>query len=139
MRGCPDSSDVLLPRGSKTLVWITMGALVATMLLLPFSSTHVEAAVSHRRRFSLLLLQVRVPRRRGRQQLSMSVPYLEMEGAEPGEHQLPLILCATLGGPPSMAGGIDLITIFIGLETMAISFYILAVSLKPTSARTRRQ
>jgi NADH-quinone oxidoreductase subunit N len=30
-----------------------------------------------------------------------------------------------------MAGGIDLITIFIGLETMAISFYILAGFIKP--------
>ena len=31
-----------------------------------------------------------------------------------------------------MAGGIDLITIFIGLETMAISFYILAGFIKPS-------
>ena len=30
-----------------------------------------------------------------------------------------------------MAGGIDLITIFIGLETMAVSFYILAGFIKP--------
>jgi NADH-quinone oxidoreductase subunit N len=30
-----------------------------------------------------------------------------------------------------MAGGIDLITIFIGLETMAVSFYILAGYIKP--------
>ena len=31
-----------------------------------------------------------------------------------------------------MAGGIDLITIFIGLETMAVSFYILAGFIKPS-------
>src|SRR5258708_12594821 len=30
-----------------------------------------------------------------------------------------------------MAGGIDLITLFIGLETMAVSFYILAGFIKP--------
>src|SRR2546425_841579 len=40
-----------------------------------------------------------------------------------------LILCATLG-MMIMAGGIDLITIFIGLETMAVSFYILAGFIK---------
>ena len=31
-----------------------------------------------------------------------------------------------------MAGGTDLITLFIGLETMAISFYILTGFLKPS-------
>ena len=30
-----------------------------------------------------------------------------------------------------MASGVDLITLFIGLETMAVSFYILAGFLKP--------
>ena len=42
-----------------------------------------------------------------------------------------LILCATLG-MMFMASGIDLITLFIGLETMAIAFYILAGFLKPS-------
>jgi NADH-quinone oxidoreductase subunit N len=41
------------------------------------------------------------------------------------------MLCATLG-MMIMAGGIDLITIFIGLETMAVSFYILAGFIKPS-------
>ena len=60
----------------------------------------------------------------------MSVRYLEIEGARsPGEYYF-LILCATLG-MMIMAGGIDLITIFIGLETMAVSFYILAGFIKP--------
>ena len=49
--------------------------------------------------------------------------------AAPGEYYF-LILCATLG-MMIMAGGIDLITIFIGLETMAVSFYILAGFIKP--------
>jgi NADH-quinone oxidoreductase subunit N len=57
------------------------------------------------------------------------VRYLEIEGASPGEYYF-LILCATLG-MMIMAGGIDLITIFIGLETMAVSFYILAGYIKP--------
>ena len=59
----------------------------------------------------------------------MSERYLEVEGASPGEYYF-LILCATLG-MMIMAGGIDLITVFIGLETMAVSFYILAGFIKP--------
>jgi len=59
----------------------------------------------------------------------MSARYLEIEGASPGEYYF-LILCATLG-MMIMAGGIDLITSFIGLETMAVSFYILAGFIKP--------
>ena len=59
----------------------------------------------------------------------MSVRYLEVEGASPGEYYF-LILCSTLG-MMIMAGGIDLITSFIGLETMAVSFYILAGFIKP--------
>jgi NADH-quinone oxidoreductase subunit N len=57
------------------------------------------------------------------------VRYLAIEGASPGEYYF-LILCATLG-MMIMAGGIELITIFIGLETMAVSFYILVGFIKP--------
>ncbi|HSL24217.1 MAG TPA: NADH-quinone oxidoreductase subunit N [Vicinamibacterales bacterium] len=59
----------------------------------------------------------------------MSFTYLEVEGVRPGEYYF-LVLCATLG-MMIMAGGVDLITIFIGLETMAVSFYVLAGYLKP--------
>src|SRR5947209_19908149 len=64
----------------------------------------------------------------------MSVRYLEIEGASPGEYYF-LILCATLG-MMVMAGGIDLFTIFIGLETLAVSFYILAGYIKPSQRST---
>jgi NADH-quinone oxidoreductase subunit N len=59
----------------------------------------------------------------------MSMKFLEVEGVRPGEYYF-LVLCATLG-MMVMASGIDLITIFIGLETMAVSFYVLAGYLKP--------
>jgi hypothetical protein len=59
----------------------------------------------------------------------MSPRYLEDRARPPGEYYF-LVLCATLG-MMFMAGGIDLITLFIGLETMAVSFYILAGFLKP--------
>ena len=60
----------------------------------------------------------------------MSAHYLQFEGARPGEYYF-LVLCATLG-MMVMAGGIDLITIFIGLETMAVSFYVLAGFIRPS-------
>jgi NADH-quinone oxidoreductase subunit N len=59
----------------------------------------------------------------------MSPSYLRIETVRAGEYYF-LILCATLG-MLFMASGVDLITLFIGLETMAISFYILAGYLKP--------
>src|SRR3989441_9482987 len=55
---------------------------------------------------------------------------MEIEGASPGEYYF-LVLCATLG-MMIMGGGIDLISIFIGLETMAVSFYILVGFIKPS-------
>ena len=58
----------------------------------------------------------------------MSAPYLRVEGVRAGEYYF-LILCATLG-MMFMASGLDLITLFIGLETMAIAFYVLAGFLK---------
>ena len=59
----------------------------------------------------------------------MSAPYLRTENASPGAFYF-LMLCATLG-MLFMASGVDLITLFVGLETMAISFYILTGYLKP--------
>ena len=60
----------------------------------------------------------------------MSKTYLTVERMRAGEFYF-LILCATLG-MMFMASGVDLITLFIGLETMAVSFYVLAGFLKPS-------
>lgn len=59
----------------------------------------------------------------------MSSAYLRVERVPAGEYYF-LILTATLG-MMFMASAVDLITLFIGLETMAVSFYILAGFLKP--------
>lgn len=59
----------------------------------------------------------------------MSSAYLRVERVRAGEYYF-LILTATLG-MMFMASAVDLITLFIGLETMAVSFYILAGFLKP--------
>src|SRR5437773_1247414 len=124
-------ADVLLPRENRgALAWVTLLAIGATLAaLVPFRSTHVEVAqgllaVDQFALFFKVVFLVAAAIT-----VLMSVRYLEIEGASPGEYYF-LILCATLG-MMIMAGGIDLITIFIGLETMAVSFYILAGFLKP--------
>jgi NADH-quinone oxidoreductase subunit N len=124
--------DVLLPKESRgALAWVTLLVIGATLAsLVPFWATHVEVAhgLLAVDRFALFfkvifLLAAAIT-------VLMSVRYLAIEGASPGEYYF-LILCATLG-MMIMAGGIDLITIFIGLETMAVSFYILAGFIKPS-------
>jgi NADH-quinone oxidoreductase subunit N len=124
-------ADVALPKAQRgALAWVTLLALGATAVsLAPFTSTRVEVAhgLIAVDQFALFfkvvfLLAAAIT-------VLMSVRYLAVEGASPGEYYF-LILCATLG-MFVMAGGIDLITIFIGLETMAVSFYILAGFIKP--------
>ncbi len=125
-------ADVALPRARRgALAWVTLFVLAATAAsLIPFASTHVEVAHGliavdqFALFFKVLFLGAAAIT------VLMSVRYLEVEGASPGEYYF-LILCATLG-MMIMAGGIDLITIFIGLETMAVSFYILAGFIKPS-------
>jgi NADH-quinone oxidoreductase subunit N len=62
--------------------------------------------------------------------LLMSPHYLRAEAAPRGEYYF-LVLCATLG-MMFVAAALDLITIFIGLETMAISFYVLTGYIRPS-------
>src|SRR5436309_8950582 len=124
--------DVMLPRTrQRALGWVALLAIGATAVsLAPFTSTHVTVAngLIAVDRFALFfkivfLLAAAIT-------VLMSFHYLDVEGAPPGEYYF-LILCATLG-MMIMAGGIDLITIFIGLETRAVSFYILAGFIKPS-------
>src|SRR5580704_7853645 len=124
-------ADVALPKAQRgALAWVALLVLAATAAsLVPFASTRVEVAhgLIAVDQFALFFKVVFL----GAAAITvlMSVRYLEVEGASPGEYYF-LILCATLG-MMIMAGGIDLITIFIGLETMAVSFYILAGFIKP--------
>src|SRR6516165_2343163 len=124
-------ADVLLPKSVRgALGWVTLGVIAATLYsLTPFTSTDVVVArgVIAVDQFALFFKIVFLVA--AAITVLMSFRYLEVEGASPGEYYF-LVLCATLG-MMFMAGGIDLITIFIGLETMAISFYILAGFIKP--------
>jgi NADH-quinone oxidoreductase subunit N len=125
-------ADVLMPPAMRAARgWAALLAIGATAVsLAPFGSTHVEVAhgLLAVDRFALFfkivfLLAAAIT-------VLMSFHYLDVESVAPGEYYF-LILCATLG-MMIMAGGIDLITIFIGLETMAVSFYILAGFIKPS-------
>ena len=136
-------ADVLVPREKRgALGWVTLLALGATFVSffwpalspgpggsVPIYRLHTEVAngLLAVDRFGLFfkivfLIAAGIT-------VLMSMRYLAIEGASPGEYYF-LILCATLG-MMIMAGGIDLISIFIGLETMAVSFYILAGFIKP--------
>jgi len=132
-------ADVALSRSSRpgkttphggALAWLTLAVIGATLAsLVPFAGTRVEVAhgLIAVDRFALFFKIVFLTA--AAMTVLMSIRYLEVEGAAPGEYYF-LVLCATLG-MMIMAGGIDLITIFIGLETMAISFYILTGFIKP--------
>ena len=53
----------------------------------------------------------------------LSVRYLDLEREQEGEYYALLLLACV--GMMFMASGIDLIVLFLGLETMALSFYVL--------------
>jgi NADH-quinone oxidoreductase subunit N len=123
--------DAITPRKSQRLLsWLGLAAIGATAVAMWFvAGSHVTVsnglvAVDPFAFFfkTLFLLAAAMT-------LLMSIRYLDVERSRHGEYVF-LVLCSTLG-MMFMAGGIDLIALFIGLETMAISFYILAGLLKP--------
>jgi NADH-quinone oxidoreductase subunit N len=124
--------EISLPRALKGLLaWITVGILLGALgALLPAAGENLTIAKGLLAIdgfgffFKVLFLLSAVVT------VLMSPRYLDVERASPGEYYF-LVLCATLG-MMFMAGGIDLITLFIGLETMAVSFYILAGYLRPS-------
>jgi NADH-quinone oxidoreductase subunit N len=123
--------DVLLPRAREhALAWISIAVLAAAGLAL-ITGIGVNTTVARGLVaidgfaifFKLLCLIAAVLT------VLMSPKYLTAENVRPGEYYF-LVLCATLG-MMFMVAGIDLITIFIGLETMAVSFYVLAGYIRP--------
>ena len=125
-------ADLLVPREKQSvLAWVALAVLGATAVALwQVADAHVQ--ISHGLmaidRFALFFKVVFL----GSAALTIliSVRYLDVEGTRAGEYYF-LILCATLG-MFFMAGGTDLIALFIGLETMAISFYVLTGFIKPS-------
>mgnify|MGYP001566673302 CR=1 FL=1 len=123
--------DVFTPRDRQgLLIWLAVAVLVATgAALAPTAGVNLTVARdlvavdSFAFFFKVVFLLAAAIT------LLMSARYLEVEGVRAGEYGF-LVLCATLG-MMFMAGGIDLVTIFIGLETMAVSFYVLTGFIKP--------
>src|SRR5204863_249563 len=109
-------ADVLLSKANRGgLGWVTLIVIGATLAsLTPFTSTHVEVAhgLLAVDRFALFFKIVFLVAAAITVLISMG--YVEVEGAAPGEYYF-LILCATLG-MMIMASGSDLITIFVGLD-----------------------
>ena len=123
--------DLILPKRDGAVFGVAIATLLATAAaVLSFAGVNVTASAGllaidgFATFFKLVFLLSAV------MTVLMSGSYLRVEGVRAGEYCF-LILCATLG-MMFMASGIDLITLFIGLETMAIAFYILAGFLKPS-------
>ncbi len=125
-------ADAFIPRARHAVIaWITLAGLVATAAVLaPLAMAPATTAARGLMAIDgfgaffkfLFLLAAALT-------VLMSPQYLQVEGVRPGTYYF-LLICATLG-MMFMASGIDLVTIFIGLETMAISFYILVGFNKP--------
>jgi NADH-quinone oxidoreductase subunit N len=125
-------ADLLVPRNRQSiLAGVTLAVLAATAVaLVPVADAHVQVskgliAVDRFALFFKVIFLIAAALT-----VLMSVRFLEVEGTRAGEYYF-LVLCATLG-MMFMAGGTDLITLFIGLETMAIAFYILTGYIKPS-------
>ncbi|MCH8993308.1 MAG: NADH-quinone oxidoreductase subunit N, partial [Acidobacteria bacterium] len=124
------SLSVLVPRRDGLLLWTALATVAVTLVLVVrFFGLDVTAARgllaidSFAAFFKVIVLLSAALT------LLMSAPYLRVEGIRVGEYYF-LILCATVG-MMFMASGVELITLFIGLETMAVSFYVLVGFLKP--------
>ena len=125
--------DVLVSRRrDRMLAWFTVGVLGASAVaLLAVDAAGVNVTVARGLVavdgfaffFKALFLMAAAIT------VAMSPRYLDVEGVRPGEYYF-LVLCAVLG-MMFMAGGVDLITLFIGLETMALSFYVLVGYIRP--------
>lgn len=124
--------DVMISKKSQgLLMWLALGIVAMTgAAMLPLAGVNVTVArglmaVDAFAFFFKVVFLVTAALT-----ILMSSRYLEVENVRFGEYYF-LILCATLG-MMVMASAVDLIAIFIGLETMAVSFYILVGYLKPS-------
>jgi NADH-quinone oxidoreductase subunit N len=124
-------ADLFVPRERRgVLTGLSVGVLGATAVtLLAIGDPHVTVSGgllsidAFAAFFKLLFLGAAALT------LMMSGSYLAVEDTPAGAYCF-LVLAATLG-MMFMASGVELVTIFIGLETMAVAFYILAGYLKP--------
>ena len=124
-------SDVVLsPERRARVAWVallSLGAAAALLAAMPATGVAIAGGTFAVDGFAIFFKLLFVMA--AAVTVLLSHRYLTIEGGRPGEYYF-LVLCAT-AGMMVMASGIDLITLFIGLETMAVCFYILAGFLKP--------
>jgi NADH-quinone oxidoreductase subunit N len=124
-------ADVLLPRAREgVMAWLALTVLAATaaaVFLLAGVTTTVSRGLLAIDGFSTFFKTIFLGA--AAFVVLLSRRYLEVERVGAGAYYV-LLLCATLG-MMIMASGIELITLFVGLETMALAFYVLAGYLKP--------
>jgi NADH-quinone oxidoreductase subunit N len=119
------AASAIVPRRlDRWLSWLALAVLVAAAMALP-AADGVNATVARGLVavdgfaffFKLLFLLA------AGLTIAMSSRYLTVEGVRPGEYCFLVLVAAA--GMMIMAGGIDLITLFVGLETTGVPFYIL--------------
>ena len=123
--------DVLLPRERKRVVaWVCLGGIVAAFFSLCLLYFNIVSKGAPRTAFfdmivldnysvvfkSMFLIGAALS-------ILLSIKYLDIEGEQRGEYYA-LILFSVIG-MMFMASGVDLLSLFIALELMAISVYIL--------------
>ena len=124
-------TDVYLPRDSRAITWLSVAVLVATaaaMVVVGNPNVTISRGLLSVDAFGIFFKVLFLGA--AALTLLMSGPYLAVEKTPAGAYCF-LVLAATLG-MMFMASGVELVTIFIGLETMAIAFYILVGFLKPS-------
>ena len=122
--------SVITPRNDNLLLGVSLGTIVVALLgVVSFAGLDVEVSAGLLAIDGFAAFFKIVALFSAALTVLMSASYLRVEGTRSGEYYF-LILCATLG-MMFMASGVDLITQVIGLETMAVSFYVLVGYLKP--------
>ena len=122
--------SVITPRNDDLLLGVSLGTIVVALLgVVSFAGLDVEVSAGLLAIDGFAAFFKVVALFSAALTVLMSGSYLRVEGTRSGEYYF-LILCATLG-MMFMASGVDLITQVIGLETMAVSFYVLVGYLKP--------
>jgi NADH-quinone oxidoreductase subunit N len=138
--------DVMLPRKNKRIVgWVCLAGIGATLVSLYFVAAGIlgfdigqfnfaHEAASRTAFFDMVVVDVYAVVFKliflvgAGLSILLSIKYLDEEGEQRGEYYS-LILFSVIG-MMFMASGVDLLTLFIALELMAISVYILVGFLK---------
>jgi len=123
--------EVVLPyRKSKSIAYFSLAgiALALISLVLQWSDSAIDGFYGMIRVDGLSLLFRAIFLIAAALAVGISTRFLDIEGEQHGEYYA-LVLCATVG-MMFLASGYDLITLYISLELMALTFYVLVAFTK---------